>query len=132
MIVDRALAGGRVEVGEAAPVRAGAVAGVDRDAVVDELGVHGLGDRVVAERGEEGRRAREAPRSCTAATAPPPPAAVNHSRPWTTWPARGQAVDDAELDVLDVADDADRRRHAGGAGRTSAEPFWRSQRRGSR
>jgi hypothetical protein len=41
------------------------------------------------------------------------------------------AVDDDELDRLDVADDADPRRH-GAFGRTSAAPLWRSQRRGSR
>jgi hypothetical protein len=127
---DRALARRPVEVGEAAAVGAVVLRRVDRDAVARELGSQRAGDAVVAERGEEGGMARELAQLHGRHGA----ATTGLSEPLTgvgDLAGAGEAVDDAELDVLDVADDAYARRH-GACGRTSAAPFWRSQRRGSR
>ena len=101
-----------------------------REAVVVRARREVGGDRVGAERGEEERGAGELPElhrgdRAAAARGGEPLARVDDLA------GVRQAVDDGELDVLDVPDDADRRRHPAG-GRTSAAPFWRSHRRGSR
>jgi hypothetical protein len=119
-----------VEVGEAAPVGTVAPGGVDGDAVAFEVGSDGGGAVVAAEGREEGGCARELSELHRGDGAPAGRLGVV-VRGVGDLARRRQAVDDAELDVLDVADDRDPRGHAVW-GRTSAAPLWRSQLRCSR
>ena len=93
-----------------------------------ELTMELVGYAVAAERGEEGRLAGELAEldrrdGAAAAGGSEPVAGVGDLA------GLRERVDDGELDLLDMADDADPHRSGG---RTSAAPLRRNQRRGSR